>query len=178
MRRTSISRQERSLRLQRIKRFFGSQTSYGISGILQNLQNLIVVGICLIMFWIMITQIYHTGQAVLHAQKFRDIAGHLMYLFVMTELFRLMIHYLEEQRILLGTIIEVTIVSLLREVILEGALTISWDRMLALCALILTLTGTLIIHHRLEKGRTKLGQITVAEVDQSEAQQAGGPKEP
>lgn len=157
---------DRRMKLNKLKRFFGSQTSYGVSGILQNLQNLIVVVICLLLFWIMITQIVRTGEAVLEAKSFRDIAGHLMYLFVMTELFRLMIHYLEEQRILLGTIIEVTIVSLLREIILDGVLAISWDRLLAVCALILTLTATLVVHHRLEKGRAKLGQITIAEVDQ------------
>ncbi len=171
----SAAHRVRELKWNKIKRFFGSQTSYGISGILQNLQNLIVVVICLLMFWIMITQIYHTGQAVLHAQKFRDIAGHLLYLFVMTELFRLMIHYLEEQRILLGTIIEVTIVSLLREVILEGALTIAWDRLLSVCALILTLTATLMIHHRLEKGRGKLGQITIDRPGPDEPGQTSGP---
>jgi len=164
--------EERMMKLNKLKRFFGSQTSYGISGILQNLQNVIVVVICLLMFWIMITQIYHTGEAVLQAQKFRDIAGHLMYLFVMTELFRLMIHYLEEQRILLGTIIEVTIVSLLREIILDGALNIPWDRLLTVCVLILTLTATLVVHNYLEKGRAKLGQITIAEVDQRRREEA------
>jgi len=137
------------MKLNKLKRFFGSQTSYGISGILQNLQNLIVVVICLLMFWIMITQIVRTGEAVLEAKSFRDIAGHLMYLFVMTELFRLMIHYLEEQHILLGTIIEVTIVSLLREVILDGVLSISCELLLAVVALILTLTAILVVLHRL-----------------------------
>lgn len=161
-----FSSDDRMMKLNKLKRFFGSQTSYGISGILQNLQNLIVVVVCLLMFWIMISQIMRTGEAVLESKSFRDIAGHLMFLFVMIELFRLMIHYLEEQRILLGTIIEVTIVSLLREVILDGVLVISWDRLLSVCALILTLTITLVVHHLLEKGRAKLGQITIAEVDQ------------
>jgi len=149
----------------KFRRFFGSQTSLGMSGILQNLQNLIVIVLCLLMFWIMLVQIYQTSLETLQAKNFRTIAGHLIYLFVLIELFRLMIFYLEEQRILLGTIIEVAIVSLLREVILEGVLTINWERILALCGLILTLAATWAIYHYLEKGRAKLQQITLQKAD-------------
>jgi uncharacterized membrane protein (DUF373 family) len=149
----------------KFRRFFGSQTSLGMSGILQNLQNLIVIVLCLLMFWIMLVQIYQTSLETLQAKNFRTIAGHLIYLFVLIELFRLMIFYLEEQRILLGTIIEVAIVSLLREVILEGVLTINWERILALCGLILTLAATWAIYHHLEKGRAKLQQITLQKAD-------------
>ena len=34
----------------KFRRFFGSQTSAGMAGILQNLQNLIVIAVCLLMF--------------------------------------------------------------------------------------------------------------------------------
>jgi|UniRef100_A0A7V6A3D4 uncharacterized membrane protein (DUF373 family) len=157
------------MKLIKFRRFFGSQTSTGMSGILQNLQNLIVIALCLLMFWIMLVQIYQTSLETLEIRNFRAIAGHLIYLFVMIELFRLMIFYLEEQRILLGTIIEVSIVSMLREVILEGVLAISWERILALCGLILTLAGTWAIYHHLEKGRAKLHQITLQQVDSEPA---------
>jgi len=149
------------MKYKKFRRFFGSQTSVGMAGILQNLQNLIVIAVCLLMFWIMLVQIYQTSLETLEAKNFRSIAGHLMYLFVLIELFRLMIFYLEEQRILLGSIIEVTIVSMLREVILEGILSVSWERVLALCALILTLAGALALHFYMEKGRTRLQQITL-----------------
>ncbi|MFW6127397.1 MAG: phosphate-starvation-inducible PsiE family protein [Thermodesulfobacteriota bacterium] len=150
-------------KLKKFRRFFGSQTSFGISGVLQNLQNLIVVVVCLLMFWIMLVEIYQTSLVTLRAKNFQAIAGHLIYIFVLVELFRLMIYYLEEQRILLGSIVEVTIVSVLREVILEGALNISWEQIMGLCGLILTLTLTLALNHYKEKGRAKLQQITVPE---------------
>jgi uncharacterized membrane protein (DUF373 family) len=153
------------MKLAKLRRFFGSQTSVGISGILQNLQNLIVVAVCLLMFFIMSVQIYQTCLEIFQVRNFRTIAGNLIYIFVLIELFRLMIYYLEEQRILLGTIIEVAIVSMLREIILEGVLTISWDRVLAVCALILTLAATLALHAHLEKGRGKLQQITIPKPD-------------
>src|SRR6267143_1987697 len=58
---------------------------------------------------------------------------------VLIELFRLLIIYLEEHRISVSTMVEVGIVSTLREVILKGALEIDWRQMLVLCAFILTL---------------------------------------
>lgn len=149
------------MKLLKFRRFFGSQTSGGISGILQNLQNLIVVVICLLMFWMMILQIYRISMETLHAKNFRFIAGDFIYLFVLMELFRLMIYYLEEQRIMLGLIIEVTIVSMLREVILEGVLNIEWQRVLALSVLIFILTATMALHYYIEKGKEKLHQITL-----------------
>ncbi len=138
----------------------------GMAGILQNLQNIIVITVCLLMFWIMLVQIYQTSLETLQARNFRIIAGHLIYIFVLVELFRLMIFYLEEQRILLSSIIEVTIVSMLREVILEGVLTISWERVVALGGLILVLAATLALHHHLEKGRARLHQITIRRPDE------------
>jgi uncharacterized membrane protein (DUF373 family) len=149
------------IKLKKFRRFFGSQTSVGMSGILQNLQNLIVIGVCLLMFWIMLVEMYQTSLETMQVRNFRTIAGHLIYLFVMVELFRLMIFYLEEQRILLGSIIEVAIISMVREVILEGVLTISWERVLSLSAFLLTLAALLALHSHLEKGRARLQQITI-----------------
>ncbi|MDI6854138.1 MAG: phosphate-starvation-inducible PsiE family protein [Deltaproteobacteria bacterium] len=149
------------MQIGRMRRFWGSQTSVGMAGILQNLQNIIVVAVCLLMFWIMLVQIYQTSLETLETKNFRAIAGHLIYIFVLIELFRLMIYYLEEQRILLGSIIEVTVVSILREIILEGVLNVSLDRLLGVCGLILTLTLTLALYQYLEKGRAKLEQITI-----------------
>lgn len=149
------------MKFKKFRQFLGSQTSVGMSGILQNLQNVIVAIICLMLFVIMLSQIYWTSLEVFKVKNFRDIAANLIYIFVLIELFRLMIYYLEEQRIRLGTIIEVAIVSILREIIMEGIMVLTWDRILAVCALLLTLTIALLINFRLEEGVEKLRQITV-----------------
>jgi len=156
------------MRPNKFKHFWGSQTSIGISGLLQKMQNIIVVGLCLLIFWIMLVQMYQTSLETLGRKNFRDIAGHLIYIFVLVELFRLLIYYLEEQRILLSTIVEVTIVSMLREVILEGILTISWERVLSLCALLLTLGAIMFVHHAMVKDRPKLEQITITKTPVAE----------
>lgn len=151
------------MQFKELRKFLGSQTSVGLAGILQNLQNVIVAIICLMLFIIMISQLYWTSLEVFKVKNFRDIAANLIYIFVLIELFRLMIFYLEEQRIRLGTIIEVAIVSILREIIMEGIMVLTWDRILATCALILTLTLGLIVNYRLEEGVEKLQQITVTD---------------
>ncbi len=63
----------------------------------------------------------------------------------MIELFRLLIIYLKEQRISIGVSVEVSIVSVLREVIIRGALEISPQQILAVCAFLLVLGGLLLI---------------------------------
>jgi uncharacterized membrane protein (DUF373 family) len=149
------------MKMLRFRRFFGAQTSFGISGILQNLQNVITMAICLLMFWIMAAEIYYTVLATIRREDFQTITSHLLFVFVMIELFRIMIFYLEEQRILLGTIIEVAIVSLLREMILVGVLHIAWAQLLAATALLLVLGGILTLQKIVEKEREKLEQITI-----------------
>ena len=42
----------------KFQHYWGSQTSIGISGLLQKMQNIIVVGLCLLIFWIMLVQMY------------------------------------------------------------------------------------------------------------------------
>jgi uncharacterized membrane protein (DUF373 family) len=58
---------------------------------------------------------------------------------VLIELYRLLVIYLEEHRMSVATMVEVGIVSTLREVILKGALQVEWRQMLVLCGFILTL---------------------------------------
>lgn len=62
----------------------------------------------------------------------------------MVELFRLLIIYLQEQRISIGVAVEVSIVSVLREVIIREVLEIPWQQILAVCAFLLVLAALLL----------------------------------
>ncbi|BDI20137.1 hypothetical protein ANSO36C_59390 [Nostoc cf. commune SO-36] len=53
--------------------------------------------------------------------------------------------YLQEHSISVGVAVEVTIVSLLREVVVHGALEISWVNTLAICGLLFVLGGLLVV---------------------------------
>lgn len=68
----------------------------------------------------------------------------ILFLLILVELFRLLIIYLQEQRISIGVAVEVAIVSALREVIVKGVLETDWSQVLATCAFLLVL-GVLLV---------------------------------
>jgi uncharacterized membrane protein (DUF373 family) len=71
--------------------------------------------------------------------NFQDVMADILFVLVLIELFRLLIIYLDEHRISVSTMVEVGIVSTLREVILHGALQIDWRQMLVVSIFVLTL---------------------------------------
>jgi uncharacterized membrane protein (DUF373 family) len=76
---------------------------------------------------------------------FQKVTSDILFVLILVELFRLLIIYLKEQRISVGVAVEVSIVSVLREVIIRGALEIPWQQILAVCAFLLVLGGLLLI---------------------------------
>lgn len=106
---------------------------------LELVQDVIVLGLCAALFVAMLIKLFHLGQVLLRDTDFSAVIADILFILVLIELFRLLIIYLEEHRISVSTMVEVGIVSTLREVILKGAMEVDWRRMLVLCAFILTL---------------------------------------
>lgn len=106
---------------------------------LELIQDLIVLGLCLMLFAAMGIKLFHLGQAMLQGTDFSLVVGDILFILVLLEVFRLLVIYLEEHRVSVSTMVEVGIVSTLREVILRGALHIEWQVLLVLCAFLLTL---------------------------------------
>jgi uncharacterized membrane protein (DUF373 family) len=106
-------------------------------------QDVIVFGLCVMLFVSMAIKLFHLGQSMLQGTDFSLVVGDVLFILVLVELFRLLLIYLEEHRVSVATMVEVGIVSTLREVILRGALHIEWQQLLVLCAFILTL-GTVL----------------------------------
>src|SRR5258708_29288756 len=102
-------------------------------------KDIIVLGLCVALFIAMLIKLFHLGRSMLTGTDFSVVIADILFILVLIELFRLLIIYLEEHRISVSTMVEVGIVSTLREVILKGPLEIDWRQMLVLCAFILTL---------------------------------------
>ena len=64
---------------------------------------------------------------------------------ILVELFRLLIIYLKEHRVSIGVAVEVSIVSVLREIIVRGVLETPWAQVLVACAFLLVLGALLVI---------------------------------
>ncbi len=106
-------------------------------------QDLIVSGLCLLLFVIMGVKLVDLARAVFGGTDFSLVIGEILFILVLLELFRLMLIYLDEHRVSVATMVEVGIVSTLREVILRGALHVDWPQLLVVCAFMLTLGAVL-----------------------------------
>ena len=91
---------------------------------LEAIQNFIVVSLCFGLFCVMIIRLGDIFVSLLHPLEFQRITSDILVILILVELFRLLIIYLQQQRISVGVAVEVSIVSALREIILRGVLDI------------------------------------------------------
>ncbi len=108
-------------------------------------QDLIVIILCLGLFAVMLVQLWGIVSALTQSVDYKHVTAKILFILILVELFRLLMVYLQEHSISVGVAVEVTIVSLLREVVVHGALEISWIQAAAICCLLLILGGLLIV---------------------------------
>jgi len=126
-----------------------SNSTYEINRIrivrsLEMIQDVIVISLCIGLFSFMAIQVRDMFLSLLPPLNFQVVTADILFLLILVELFRLLIIYLQEQRISIGVAVEVSIVSALREVIVKGVLETNWTQVLATCAFLLVL-GILLI---------------------------------
>jgi len=107
--------------------------------LLENIQDIIVIVICILLFALMTRILYGLVESFSGPLNFQYIASELIYILVLVELYRLLIIYLREHRIAVDIMIEVGIVSVIREIILHGILGIEPLTILALSFFLLAL---------------------------------------
>ena len=112
---------------------------HAVRSVLEFVQDLIVIGLCVGIFAAMLIKLLHLGRALMGGTDFSQVLADIMFILVLMELFRLLLIYLEEQRVSISTMVEVGIVAAIREALLIGTLHVNWLQLLVLCAFILTL---------------------------------------
>ncbi|BAZ05567.1 phosphate-starvation-inducible PsiE family protein [Calothrix sp. NIES-3974] len=110
---------------------------------LEIFQNFIVVSLCIGIFFVMLIRLGEMFLSLLEPINFQAITSDILFILILVEIFRLLIIYLQEQRISIGAAVEVSLVSALREVILQGILEIPIYQLLGVCAFLLVLGGLL-----------------------------------
>lgn len=105
---------------------------------LEAVQDLIAVSLCLGLFCVMALQLKGIFASLLSTPQFHAITADILFILILVELFRLLIIYLQEQRVSIGVSVEIAIVSVLREVIVNGVLETEWQQMLAVCLFLAT----------------------------------------
>lgn len=116
-----------------------------IVSVLETVQDVIVISLCVGLFSVMVIQLRAMFFSLLPPLNFKAVTSDILFLLILVELFRLLIIYLQEQRVSIGVAVEVSIVSVLREVIVRGVLEAPWSQILAACAFLLVLGVLLIV---------------------------------
>lgn len=111
---------------------------------LEMIQDLIVILLCIGLFSLMVLQTGHMFLSLLPPLNYHLVTADFLFLLILVELFRLLIIYLQEHRVSIGVAVEVSIVSVLREIIVQGVLETTWYQVLAACAF-LSVLGLLLV---------------------------------
>ncbi|OPY37066.1 MAG: Phosphate-starvation-inducible E [Methanoregula sp. PtaU1.Bin051] len=111
--------------------------------VLENVQDIIIISICVVLFLLMVRTIAGLLFGLFQSFDYRVIAAELIYILVLIEIYRLLIIYLREHRVAVDIMIEVGIVSILREIILHGILEIEPLKLVAIAILLIALLSLL-----------------------------------
>lgn len=113
--------------------------------LLETVQDFIVICLCIGLFSVMILQLREMVLSLLPPLELQPVTSDILSLLILVELFRLLIIYLQEHRVSIGVAVEVSIVSVLREVIVRGVLETPWAQVLVACMFLLVLGGLLVV---------------------------------
>lgn len=111
---------------------------------LEVFQDFIVISLCLGLFGVMCLRLVDMFSRLLQPLDLRQVTSDILFILILVELFRLLVDYLQERRISVGAAVEISIVSSLREVILQGVLDIPRDSIIAISIFLVVLGGLLI----------------------------------
>ncbi len=112
---------------------------------LEAVQDLIAISLCLGLFGVMVLQLKRTFTTLISTSAFHEVTADILFILILVELFRLLIIYLQEQRVSIGVAVEIAIVSVLREVIVRGVLETDWQQILAVCLFLSTMALLLVV---------------------------------
>jgi len=113
--------------------------------LLETVQDFIIICLCIGLFSFMVIQLREMVLSLLPPLDFPNVTSDILFLLILVELFRLLIIYLQEHRVSIGVAVEVSIVSVLREIIVHGVLETPWIQVLVSCIFLLSLGVLLVI---------------------------------
>ncbi len=107
---------------------------------LDNVQDALVCLLCIGLLIVMILLLVNLFSTLQSQPNFKQTISDMLFLLILVELFRLMMIYLEGHHISIGVAVEVTLVSVLREVIVEGIIHMTQAQILGVCAFIVSVS--------------------------------------
>jgi uncharacterized membrane protein (DUF373 family) len=117
--------------------------------VLELVQDAIAICLCIALFCVMALKMKEIFSSLIYDLRFHEITADMLFILILVELFRLLIIYLQEQRVSISVSVEITIVSVLREVIVKGILEIEWKQVMVTCAFLLVMAVLMIVRTRI-----------------------------
>jgi uncharacterized membrane protein (DUF373 family) len=129
---------------------------------LETLQDVIVTLMLVMLLVLSLQALWRLARlALILATPTYELLSEIMFVLILTEVYRLLIFYLSDHRISVALTVEVALVSTLREVILKGAHEFEYQRLLGLSLLLVVLGGLLLMERwtgrREEESETTAG---------------------
>lgn len=103
----------------------------------------ILIGLVIVSFILIGKTIYLLGVSIYETTNISFVISEIMFIFILIETVRLLIIYLEYHRVAVDTMVEIAIVSILRELILKGILHVE-PIVLASASLFIVVLGLLL----------------------------------
>lgn len=103
----------------------------------------ILIGLVIVSFILIGKTIYLLGMSIYETTNISFVISEIMFIFILIETVRLLIIYLEYHRVAVDTMVEIAIVSILRELILKGILHVE-PIVLASASLFIVVLGLLL----------------------------------
>lgn len=107
-------------------------------------QDCIVVGLMIVLFAVMVRTLWTIARDVASEDlNFRNVTAEVLFMLVLVELVRLLLIYLQEHHVAVDFMVELGIVSTLREVVLHGVVELNWQQIVALAVFLVGLGSLL-----------------------------------
>ena len=117
---------------------------------LDKLQDVVVFGCGIALVFKMMMVLVDTFIGLSAGIDLKTITAQSLFLLILVELFRLLAVYLKYHRIYVGVAVEVCVVSVLREIIVEGVIHMSPMHVASIGAFLLVLGGLMYVSHQVE----------------------------
>ena len=126
---------------------------------LENLQDVIAILLMVLLLVLSLQALWRLARmALVEAAATTQLLSEIIFVLILTELYRLLIFYLREHRISVALTVEVALVSTLREVMLKGAYEFEWLRLVGLSLLLVVLGGLLAMERWMGRWRNETSE--------------------
>jgi uncharacterized membrane protein (DUF373 family) len=124
---------------------------------LENLQDVIVTILMVLLLVVSLQALWRLARmAVIDEAAPTQLLSEIIFVLILTELYRLLIFYLREHRISVALMVEVALVSTLREVMLKGIHEFEWLQFVGLSLLLVVLGGLLALERWMGRWRKEV----------------------